>query len=237
VYTMIGITSLFIQGLYRLEYPVCCSDWHTPIEREELGGYGILLKKFSLAVEEGKQLRHAFGLNEYLGNTYTEEEVEGSLRTYNRYREERKARIRDSQSNWFQKLGSVPGVSVDNDDVWGSKRQYLYGYVCSEIMRQNNTNMIPYMCSALNPTGGICGAGNKSLYSGTIDSPVIMHSCIHDASGYCYTYHELGRGYNYLGTYFALPSRYPMSCQMMGIYRCWRAKSSDSEGSWSQNDF
>ena len=104
-----------------------------------------------------------------------------------------------------------------------SKRQYLYGYVCSYLLKSNDINIEPFMCIALNPTGGICGSGNQSLYRGKIQSPLIVHSCVHDASGYCYTYHKLGKGYNYLGTYFAFPTRFPMSCQLMGIFRCWMA--------------
>ena len=80
------------------------------------------------------------------------------------------------------------------------------------------------MCCALNPTGGICGAGNSSLYQGTVNSSLIVHSCLHDASGYCKCYHGIGKGYNYLGTIFALPTKSPMSCQIMGILTCKAAK-------------
>ena len=46
--------------------------------------------------------------------------------------------MHDRQSNWFGKLSPVVHLSDDNDEVWGSKRQYLYGYICSYIMNSNN---------------------------------------------------------------------------------------------------
>ena len=94
----------------------------------------------------------------------------------------------------------------------------------SKIFKENNINLPPFMCCALNPTGGICGPGNLSLYNGKIDSPIIIHSCIHDTSGYCYIYHNIGNGYNYLNTYFALPKYFINSCQIMGILTCYYIK-------------
>ena len=185
---------------------------------------GILLKKFSLVANDfDKQVKHASDIQTVLGNRVDNKRLLEQISTYNRLKNERKQLIQESQNSWFSKINGVQGVSVDNDEVWGSKRQYLYGRACQKILRENGIDLEVFMCIALNPTGGICGAGNQSLYRGTVTSPIIIHSCIHDASGYCYSYHKLGKGYNYIGTYFALPTRFAMSCQLMGIYYCYRS--------------
>merc|ERR1712227_78677 len=157
-------------------------------------------------------------INEMLGNQYNEERLRDMVSTYNELKSERKNIVRTSSTTSFIcPLTPVPNLSSDNDEVWGSKRQYLYGYVCSEILKsKKNVDIAPFLCTALNPTGGICGPGNQSLYKGSVTDPLIVHSCIHDASGYCYNYHKTGLGYNYLNTFFALPTSMPMSCQFMG---------------------
>lgn len=221
------ITSAFIIQLYNFIYPTCCSNWtnnkidNSLLEHNTINEYGILLKKFTLAHNYTKQLKHANNINILLNTYYTSEQLEDSLKIYNDIKAKRKQKIHDRQSNWFGKLSPIVHLSDDNDEVWGSKRQYLYGYICSYIMNINSITILPFMCSALNPTGGICGAGNKSLYRGNIKSPIIIHSCVHDVSGYCYNYHNIGNGYNYLNTHFALPTKYAMSCQFMGLFKCW----------------
>jgi hypothetical protein len=219
------ITDQFIKKIYNFSYPTCCSNWNNPGSINTINEYGILLKKFTSIVNNyDKQLKHANNINILLNNQYTNNEIVESLKIYNNLKVKRKESIRQSQLKWFGKLSPIIYLSDDNDEVWGSKRQYLYGYICSNIMKNQNIALLPFMCSALNPTGGICGAGNQSLYSGDIYSAIIVHSCIHDASGYCYNYHNIGKGYNYLNTYFAFPTKFPMSCQIMGIFRCWYLK-------------
>ena len=225
------VTKEFIASVYDLVYPEGVLDWvegETTLEgvetaREEIGELGVLLKKFTLAVDAAKQVRHARVLQQRLGTYNGEAKLETFLRTYRRLLEARRERVRASQRGWWwDRIGAVPNVSVDNDGVWGSKRQYMYGWVTSRFLEASGITLEPFLCMALNPTGGICGAGNGSLYRGSVESALIVHSCVHDASGYLYRYHGLGRGYNYLGTWFALPSGWAMSCQVMGIYRCWR---------------
>ena len=65
------------------------------------------------------------------------------LKIYNDIKAKRKQRMHDRQSNWFGKLSPVVHLSDDNDEVWGSKRQYLYGYICSYIMNSNNITILP----------------------------------------------------------------------------------------------
>lgn len=210
-----------IQQLFTYKYPSCCSEWNSFVE---INTFGIMLKKFSLTVNDRqKQLRHALRINELLGANYTQEELEESLDEYLRLLVERRQKIRKTSSSWFYKLLPVPSVSTDNDGVWGSKRQYLCGIVTSHILKHDTKTtkkILPFMCVALNPTGGICGAGNQSLYKGSVYSSLIVHSCLHDASGYCYNYHGTGHGYNYLNTWFALPTKFAISCQVVGICKC-----------------
>ena len=59
------ITSAFIIQLYNFIYPTCCSNWtnnkidNSLLEHNTINEYGILLKKFTLAHNYTKQLKHA----------------------------------------------------------------------------------------------------------------------------------------------------------------------------------
>ena len=171
-------------------------------------------------MDKEKQLKHALAINQMIGNVYTEEDVELSLNEYLKLLNQRRETLKQSQGHWYGSLSVVPGMSMDNDHIWGSKRQYLYGSIVSEIFGDKDIKIVPFMCVALNPTGGICGSGNNVLYNGSLDSVLTIHSCIHDASGYCYTYHGIGHGYNYLNTWLALPTGFALSCQLMGLLWC-----------------
>jgi hypothetical protein len=220
----------FIKNLFTQNFPSCCSNWNNLDNNNTINDYGLLLKSFSNITNNSiEQMDCAKKINNILDTKYEDAKLENFVATFNNLKLNRKNTIKESNNSyfsWFNTLPPVPNLSNDNDEVWGSKRQYLYGQVCSEIMKKNNIDLPPFLCSALNPTGGICGAGNQSLYTGNASDPVIVHSCIHDASGYCYNYHKMGVGYNYLNTWFALPTFMPMSCQMMGIWTCWSVKQS-----------
>ena len=111
---------------------------------------------------------------------------------YRKLKYDRKRRIFESLNNcYFYQLSPIVTLSCDNNNR-GSKRQYLSGFIISEILKKDNIDLPIFMCCALNPTGGICGPGNNNLYTGDIDSGLIIHSCMHDASGYCYLYHGIG---------------------------------------------
>lgn len=218
----------YIESLFTLQYPKCCSDWDGPDSDDEINEYGQLLKHFaSISNNLDQQVEHVKKIVDILEEKYNDEEIKIFIINYNNIKKGRKERIRNSAQPGCccsDELDPVPNLSHDNDEVWGSKRQYLYGYVCCDIFKNNNLHLPAFMCSALNPTGGICGPGNTSLYRGTVNSHMIVHSCMHDASGYCYNYHKIGQGYNYLDTFWALSTSSPMSCQIMGISTCLKIK-------------
>jgi hypothetical protein len=222
---MTMFTTDYIKRLFTFNFPTCCSDWNDPDGNDTINNYGSLLKSFvSVTNNIDEQMIHARKINHALNTNYNDFELCTMVDTYNQIKQRRKQAIKDAVASsccsWCNSLTSVPNLSADNDEVWGSKRQYMYGHICSDIMKQHNIVLSPFLCSALNPTGGICGPGNTSLYTGMVNDPMIVHSCMHDASGYCYNYHNIGLGYNYLNTWFALPTHMPMSCQIMGIWTC-----------------
>ena len=122
---------------------------------------------------------------------------------------------------------AVPGLSAANAGCWGSARQYRFGVALSTVLRDAGMEeaarapggaLHPALASFLVPCGGIVGAGNDSLYTGSADSPLVLHACVHDACGYALAHHALGPGYNYLGTSLTLsPTTSPLSCQAAGI--------------------
>ncbi len=208
--------NILIKSLYNYPFPSFCSDWKEPtfnIEKNVLGEY---IKEISYGKNEFETSKK---INENLKEKYTENELKEYIQTFHKLKDERRKNIVESQKKYIFKLSPVLNLSSDNDDIWGSKRQYLSGYITSLILKENGIILPPFLCCALNPTGGICGPGNNSFYNGNISSPMIIHACMHDASGYCYLYHGIGNGYNYLGTYFDFPTLSPLSGQYMGILR------------------
>jgi hypothetical protein len=220
-----GYIKNYIKNLFLLHYPKCCIDVNDN-DNNDLNEYGNLLKSFSLlSNNRAQQIDYAKKIFNILNIFYDENEIIKYVDTYNNIKRERDELIINNHliccgSN----LDQISQLSDDNNKMWGSKSQYLYGYICHDIFKTHEINLPIFMCSALNPTGGICGPGNMVLYNGDIKDPIMVHSCIHDASGYCYNYHRLGLGYNYLNTFFALPTKSPLSCQIMGIYMCRKIK-------------
>jgi len=219
----------FIKSLYNFAFPKCCDDWCNSDSDNKTNEYGMLLKSFTAMSDINEQINYAKKINDKLETKYEETQIKTMINTYNKLKKERKQAIEDSITccnfcMWFGALTPVPTLSLDNDEVWGSKRQYLYGKVCSDILAENKIELAPFMCSALNPTGGIAGAENQAIYKGNVTDFINIHSCMHDASGYCYNYHKIGKGYNYLDSWFALPRSSPMSCQIAGLWKCWRVK-------------
>jgi uncharacterized Zn-binding protein involved in type VI secretion len=80
-----------------------------------------------------------------------------------------------------------------HSDFMASTSQLRYGQVAGDAL-----DVDPVFGALLNPTGGLVGPGNKSIDSN--DSPVGYHGAVHDAAGYLRNYHNLGPGYDYLGT-------------------------------------
>jgi hypothetical protein len=78
-------------------------------------------------------------------------------------------------------------------DFMGSNVQLRYGKIAGDVL-----GLDPVFGALLNPTGGLTGPGNLSFNLG--DTPLSIHGAVHDAAGYLFNYHNLGPGYNYLGT-------------------------------------
>lgn len=118
----------------------------------------------------------------------------------------------------YSKLVSLSTLDEDNWNIWGSVRQLKFGKVVVDTL---GLNLDPVFGALLSPTGGLVGPNSCELYEGYHQDPLVMHSIVHDAGGYCYLYHKKGPGYNYLRTKYTLFStRNSLSNQFYGI-RYW----------------
>jgi WXG100 family type VII secretion target len=91
----------------------------------------------------------------------------------------------------------------------GSMTQMRYGSVVGDAF-----GIDPTFGAMLNPNGGLIGPGNWS-FAGA-DTAVGYHKIAHDAAGYLHNYHQVGPGYDYLGTGSGSPSN-PASGHSAGI--------------------
>ena len=132
------ITVSWTKSLFNFKYPTCCNNSDT------INEFGIVLKKFSLSVDKEKQLKHALAINQMIGNVYTEEDVELSLNEYLKLLNQRRETLKQSQGH-HGSLSVVPGMSMTMI-TWGSKRQYLYGSIVSEIFGDKDIKIVPFMC-------------------------------------------------------------------------------------------
>ena len=81
----------------------------------------------------------------------------------------------------------------------GSMTQMRYGSVVGDAF-----GMDPTFGAMLNPNGGLIGPGSWG-FAGP-DTAVGYHKIAHDAAGYLHNYHQVGPGYDYLGTGMGSPS-------------------------------
>ena len=129
-------------------------------------------------------------------------------------------RISKSQLYMFwNRLNDTPTLSDKNWNMWGSYQQFISGKcVIDAINSYYDYILHPVWGCLLNPTGGIPGEGNKQIVLNPWDNYITLHSCIHDAAGYLYNYHNIGPGYNYLGSWKTLfPTSSPYSGQFSGL--------------------
>jgi hypothetical protein len=222
------IDKTYIKHLFELKFPSCCKDWigsNSNMSNE----YGELLKKFNSNRNSfDDQIDFARMISIKLEEKYTDEELKIFVETYNQIKKKRDDLIDSSDGccSFMCGLKEVSMLSEDNNEAWGSKKQYLSGYVCKHIFKNYGINLPVFLFCLLNPTGGITGPQNIVFCNKSTDYPITVHSAIHDACGYCYNYHNMGPGYNYIGTCFALCTSSPMSCQIMGIKTCQEIASS-----------
>lgn len=165
-------------------------------------------------------------VDELLTKIHSEMKLENSLEDFKKEYEfylrllvNRQNKIEDSGFWGYFKLDEIDNLNKSNWNNWGSYRQFCYGkYTIDAINKYHKTNLHPIWGCLLNPTGGIIGSGNTKLLQSDWDSSISMHSCVHDAGGYLYKYHNIGPGYNYLNTKWTIfPTWYQMSCQVYGI--------------------
>jgi WXG100 family type VII secretion target len=95
----------------------------------------------------------------------------------------------------------------------GSMTQMRYGSVVGDAF-----GIDPTFGAMLNPNGGLVGPGNWA-FAGA-DTAVGYHKIAHDAAGYLHNYHQVGPGYDYLGTGSGSPSN-PATGHSAGI-AFWR---------------
>jgi WXG100 family type VII secretion target len=91
----------------------------------------------------------------------------------------------------------------------GSMTQMRYGSVVGGAL-----GMDPTFGAMLNPNGGLIGPGNWA-FAGA-ETAVGYHQIAHDAAGYLHNYHQVGPGFDYMGTGSGSPSN-PLSGQRAGL--------------------
>lgn len=117
---------------------------------------------------------------------------------------------------------AVPTLNNARWNHWGSLKQFIFGRVVVDALNVHfGLKLHPIWGCLLSPTGGISGPGNVELISKSWNSPVSLHTCVHDASGYLYKYHSLGPGYNYLHKFSLFPTGSPLCCEYSGL-RYWK---------------
>jgi len=122
---------------------------------------------------------------------------------------------------WTVELADGLRLGECNISMWGSRRQYGYGQTVARLLyfyKATSVQLTPVFAMMMNPTGGIVGPANNSLWVGDVHDSIVCHAIVHDAFGYLYTFHKLGPGYNYLNTFVVQKSSSPLCCQFQGWY-------------------
>ena len=156
--------------------------------------------------------------------TYSFEEFYEQYMIYLRLLVNREYKINSSTGCFLTKLKKVQKLERSKWNMWGSNRQFIFGKCVVDVLnKEYGYNLHPIWGCLLSPTGVIIGYGNMELLERKWDSYISLHSCVHDAGGYLYNYHDkIGFGYNYLNTWKTLfPRSSPLSCQYAGL-RCWK---------------
>lgn len=91
------------------------------------------------------------------------------------------------------------GGGGGSQSFMGSMTQMRYGSVVGDAF-----GIDPTFGAMLNPDGGVVGPGNWS-FAGP-DTAVGYHKIAHDAAGYLHNFHQVGPGYDYMGSGAGAPS-------------------------------
>ncbi len=110
----------------------------------------------------------------------------------------------------------------------GSDTQMRYGSVVGDAF-----DIDPAFGSMLNPTGGLMGPGKWAIAGA--NTAVGYHSVVHDAAGYLHNNHQIGPGYDYLGTEGGDTSN-PLTGQRTGI-AFWRQATGGASSSSASAGF
>lgn len=103
-------------------------------------------------------------------------------------------------------------------NYWGSIKQLNFGRcVIDALNKVYKTNLSAVWGSLLSPTGGLAGPGSLELISEDWNSPISLHTCVHDAGGYLLKYHGIGSGYNYLDIISVFPRTNFLCCEIYGL--------------------
>lgn len=190
--------------------------------RGSLGYYMKTLKDSNHNDPIVEQLLHQ--IYDILQLEYSFETFNQQYMIYLRLLADREEKIESSKSNFFSKLSEIPKLKKSRWNLWGSYRQFIFGKCVVDVLNQEyGCELHPIWGCLLSPTGGIIGYANMQLLERKWNSYISLHSCVHDAGGYLYNYHNFkNTSYNYLNTWMTLfPGRSPMSCQFAGL-RCWK---------------
>ena len=117
--------NIFIKNMFKFSYPGFCTEWNGPTKNSINTDFGNCIQNFTYGIDEFKNAKKIIN---YLNERYSDNDIENYIKTYHKLKRERKERIINSQSNFYFKLTPIVNLSSDNEDVWGSKRQYLCSF-------------------------------------------------------------------------------------------------------------
>lgn len=130
-------------------------------------------------------------------------------------------------SKRFLEIYNARGVvseALNHLEYWGTRQQLLAGKVIADYVDDPNGPLDPVFGVLLSPVAGRTGPGDSGIVHELLfdnDGPLAYHSAVHDAFGYLVTYHNIGPGYNYVGSHSLLKPSQCMAGQMSGLH-FWR---------------
>lgn len=137
-------------------------------------------------------------------------------------REEMETNIEEQQCFQCIRNARKPlSVLREDDWYWGTKQQLR----CGEIIADTLGGLDPVFGVLLYPAGGrteLVNPNNKHFRITSKEQEeieaILYHTATHDACGYLNEYHQIGPGYNYLGTRLTVvPTCFPQSGRLAAL--------------------
>ncbi|CAH3131784.1 unnamed protein product [Porites lobata] len=137
-------------------------------------------------------------------------------------REEMETNIEEQQCFQCIRNARKPLSVLRGDDwYWGTKQQLR----CGEIIADTLGGLDPVFGILLYPAGGRTELANPNNKHFRITGKeqeeieaILYHTATHDACGYLNEYHQIGPGYNYLGTRLTVvPTCFPQSGRLAAL--------------------